>query len=273
MLPHYSALKVAEQFNILESLHPGRIDLGLGRAPGTDGITSLALQRNRRVPAIDDYADQIAELLAWFDDSFPESHPFRRVTLSPRPSAPPEVWLLTSSGWSARAAATFGVGIAFAHFISPDGGPEAIAQYRRDFSPRRDEDRPRTAVAIGVICAETDDEANRLASSSRLWRYRQRHLNIRGPVPSVEEALADPHDEPENLLGRGISRAIVGSPEHARDEIEALARLYDVDEVIVVTITYDHGARRRSYELLADVFDLDRPGGAVASARAEPATV
>ena len=220
MLPHYSALKVAEQFGMLETLHliTDRSP-GLGRAsPGSDGITSLALQRNRRAPASDDFAEQLAELLAWFEDSFPESHPFRPVTASPTPDAPPEIWLLTSSGWSARAAATFGVGIAFAHFISAEGGPQAIAQYKREFTPRHLDDRPKSSVAVGVVCADTDVEADRLASSARLWRYRQRQLGIRGPVPSVEDALADPHGAKDDAFASlGVAKSIVGSPAQARE--------------------------------------------------------
>jgi luciferase family oxidoreductase group 1 len=257
MLPHYSPLKVAEQFGLLETLHPGRIDLGIGRAPGSDRITSVALQRNRRTPVLDDFAEQIAELRAWFEGSFPDHHPFGAIAAAPIPAPPPPIWLLTSSGWSARAAASVGVGVAFAHFITPAGGPEAMARYRLEFVPAYAGDLPRTAVGVNVICADSDGEADRVASSARLWRHRISRLGIRGPVPTVEEALADPYqpDRPERAASE-IPTSVVGSPERARAEIEAIAAAYGVDEVIVVSITHDHAARRRSYELLAQIFEL-----------------
>jgi len=257
MLSHYSPLKVAEQFRLLEALHPGRIDLGIGRAPGSEQLAALALQRNREHPSSDDFIEQIAELLAWFDGSFPAGHPFSRLRATPIPEGAPELWLLSSSGYSAKVAAHFGAGLCFAHFISADGGPEAIETYRDLYRGDEDQDGPKASVAIGVICAESDDEAERLAESGRLWRFRQRRYGERGPVPSVVEALGYSYSESDRgLLEAGRGRAVVGGPERVRAEIEALATAYKVDEVVVVTITHDHDARRRSYELLAEMFSL-----------------
>jgi luciferase family oxidoreductase group 1 len=257
MLSHYSPLKVAEQFRVLEALHPGRIDLGIGRAPGSEQLAALALQRNREHPSSDDFIEQIAELLAWFDSSFPTEHPFSRLRATPIPDGAPELWLLSSSGYSAKVAAHFGAGLCFAHFISADGGPEAIETYRDLFRGDDEHDKPKASVAIGVICADSDEEAEHLAESGRLWRFRQRRYGERGPVPSVAEALAYSYsDIDRGLLEAGRGRAVVGGPERVRAEVEALALAYKVDEVVVVTITHDHGARRRSYELLAEMFSL-----------------
>ena len=257
MLSHYSPLKVAEQFRLLEALHPGRIDLGIGRAPGSEQLAALALQRNRQHPSSDDFVEQIAELRAWFEGSFPAEHPFSRLRATPVPDDAPELWLLSSSGYSAKVAAHFGAGLCFAHFISAEGGPEAIATYRELFRAADEGGEAKASVAISVICADSDDEAERLAESGRLWRFRQRRFGERGPVPPVTEALEYPYSAADRLLleaGRG--RAVVGGPERVRAELAALADTYEVDEVVVVTITHDHEARCRSYELLAEMFAL-----------------
>ena len=196
MLSHYSPLKVAEAFRMLESLHPGRIDLGLGRAPGSEPITAFALQRNRQHQNSDDFVDQLAELMAWLEESFPEQHPFSRITATPVPDAVPDVWLLSSSGYSSSVAAHFGTGLCFAHFISEEFGPEAIADYKSRFVPSVQHPSPAAAIGVGVICAETDDEAATLATSGhcggcnaekvrtarcRTWK-RQRCTNGRAPI-------------------------------------------------------------------------------------------
>ena len=257
MLPHYSALKVAEQFHVLSSLYPDRIDLGIGRAPGGAQLASIALQRNRQHPAGDDFLDQMAELRAWFGDRFPDEHPFAKMQPTPLPRTEPEIWLLSSSGYSVAAAAHYGVGICWAHFINADGGPEAMASYRAQFVALEETDRPLTSVAVTVICADTDEEAELLAASSRLRRLRMRRYGDSGPIPSVQEALAYPYSDSDlAFLESSKRQMIIGSPERAKADIEALAQAYGVDEVVVLTITHDHEARRRSYELLAKAFDL-----------------
>jgi luciferase family oxidoreductase group 1 len=256
MLPHYSPFKVAETFTILAGLYPGRIDLGIGRAAGTDPLTTYALQRDRRQAAPDDFPQQLAELLAYFDDSLPDDHPFHPLaaTLPGRPElATP--WLLGSSPQSAIWAGQLGLPYAFADFINPKGA-EIAALYRERFVAERGLDTPRTAVAAWILCAPTDEEAARLAASSRMTLTLLRRGQLI-PVPPPEKALEflSREGKPANgaLPGR---RAIIGSPSTVQAGIEALAGEYGAEEVIVVTITHDHGARRRSYELLAQVMGV-----------------
>jgi luciferase family oxidoreductase group 1 len=267
MLPHYSPLKVAETFSLLAGLFPGRIDLGLGRAAGTDPLTTFALQRDRRTAAPDDFPEQLAELLAYLEDDLPADHPFARLaaTLPGRPEAP-EPWLLGSSPQSAVWAAQLGLPYAFADFINP-AGAEIAAAYRARFTPGVRLDAPRTVVAAWAVCAEREEEAWRLAASSRMTFTLLRRGQLIA-VPPVETALrflaerSEDHRSP--APGR---RAIVGTPEQVRDGLEAVAREYGAEEVVVVTITHDHGARRRSYELIAEACGL-RPAPA-----AEPTAV
>jgi luciferase family oxidoreductase group 1 len=255
MLPHYSPLKVAESFSMLSGLYPGRIDLGLGRAPGSDQRTAVALQRDRRQLAPDDFPQQLAELLAYLDDSMPEDHPFAALAAS-LPGRPerPEPWLLGSSPQSGIWAAELGLPYAFADFIQL-GGAVIAARYRADFEASKWGASPRVAVAAAAICAETDAEAERLAASSRMaisLLYRGRLV----PVPPVEKALRFLAEE-RDLLPTG-RRLIVGSPPTVRRGLEAVAREYGAEEVLIVTITHDHAARRRSYELISEEMGLRR---------------
>jgi luciferase family oxidoreductase group 1 len=254
MLPHYSPLKVAETFSVLCGLYGDRIDLGIGRAPGTDPQTSFALQRDRRVQAIDDFPDQLAELMAYLDASFPEGHPLARLalTLPGRPISP-ELWLLGSSPQSAIWAGELGLPYSFADFINP-AGAEIAALYRERFIPSAALATPRLSIAVSTICAESDQEAERLAASSRMAIVQLRRGRP-GAVPPVEEAL-------DFLAGvvpsevTGARRFVVGSPERVRAGLEEVAAEYGASEVAVVTITYGHAARRRSYELIASAFGL-----------------
>jgi luciferase family oxidoreductase group 1 len=253
MLPHYSPLKVAETFSMLSALFPGRIDLGLGRAAGTSPGVAYALQRDRRQPAPDDFRDQLAELLAYFENRGPATGPFRQTASIHFES--PEPWLLGSSPQSGIWAAELGLPYVFADFINPNG--EAIAEYYRDhFQASERLQSPRVGVATWAICADTEEEAQRLASSMRmlmLMLYRGRLI----PVPSVETALAFLANEgmaAETLpVGR---RIIVGAPAKVRGMIEEVAADYRAEEVFIVNIMHDHTARKRSYELIANVFGL-----------------
>jgi luciferase family oxidoreductase group 1 len=268
MLPHYSPLKVAETFTILAALFPGRIDLGLGRASGTDPLTMFALQRDRRQASPDDFPQQLAELLAYLEDALPEDHPFHRLAATlPGLPALPEPWLLGSSPQSAIWAGELGLRYAFADFINP-GGAEIAALYRERFRPERDLSAARTAVAAWVLCAPTDEEARHLATSSRMTLTLLRRGELI-PVPSPEKAteflraegkLGGSQERSANgsLPGR---RGIIGSPETVRAELEQLVSEYGAEEAIVVTITHDHGARRRSYELVAEAFGLEPAAG------------
>jgi luciferase family oxidoreductase group 1 len=258
MLPHYSPLKVAESFTILAALFPDRIDLALGRAAGTDPLTTFALQRDRRQAAPDDFPQQLGELLAYFEDDLPEDHPFRHLaaTLPGRPYLPVP-WLLGSSEQSAIWAGELGLRYAFADFINPNGA-DIARLYRERFSPVRDLKAPRVAVGAWVLCAPTDEEAQYLASSSRMTFTQLRRgqlIAVPPPDQAVEFLERDARLTPSGEIpGR---RGIVGSPEKVRAGLEELASAYQADEVIVVTITYDHGMRRRSYELLAEAMSLE----------------
>jgi luciferase family oxidoreductase group 1 len=248
MLPHYSPLKVAEVFSMLAALYPGRIDLGLGRAPGSDRETMFALQRDRRQVAPDDFPEQLAELLAYLEDDFPDEHPLARLAALPGGPERPEVWLLGSSPQSAIWAGELGLPYVFADFINP-AGAEIAQLYRDRFVPSRRRETPFVGVAVSVVCAEDDNEAQRLASSARMAMTLLRQGRLI-PVPPIETALAffEEHAPPS---GR---RAVVGAPATVRAGLEEVVAAYGADEAMVVTITYDHEARRRSYELVADAF-------------------
>jgi luciferase family oxidoreductase group 1 len=251
MLPHYSPLKVAESFSVLSGLFPGRVDLGIGRASGTDPLTTFALQRDRRDAAPDDFPQQLAELLAYLGGTLPADHPFKRLESSLPGPERPDVWLLGSSLQSAIWAAELGLPYSFADFINP-GNADIAKHYVQACTAE-----PRVMVAAWVICADSDEEAQRLASSSRmtLTMLRQGRLI---PVPPVEKALRflETQGSGSSLGGR---RAILGSPTKVRARIEELASDYGAEEVMVVTITHSHEARRRSYELIADEFGLSPP--------------
>jgi luciferase family oxidoreductase group 1 len=256
MLPHYSPLKVAETFSLLSGLFPGRIDLALGRAAGTDPMTTFALQRDRRQAAPDDFPEQLTELLGYLNDTLPADHPFARMarTLPGRPYTP-EVWLLGSSPQSAIWAAELGLPYAFADFINPRGA-EIAALYRERFAEHahaHPESSPRTTVAVWVICAETDEEAQRLAASGRMAFTLLRRGQLVA-VPPPEKALR--FLEHEQLSGepRAERRTVVGSPETVRKQLQQVVEDYGAEEAIAVCITYEHEARRRSYELLAEAF-------------------
>jgi luciferase family oxidoreductase group 1 len=257
MLPHYSPFKVAETFTVLAGLFPGRIDLGIGRAAGTDPLTTFALQRDRRQASPDDFPQQLAELLAYLDDSLPDDHPFRHLAamLPGRPELPVP-WLLGSSPQSGIWAAQLGLPYAFADFINAEGA-DIARHYREQFEPSRDLQAARTAVAVWALAAPTEDEAVYLSTSSRMaFTLLRRNQLI--PVPPPEKAVEFLTREGKSLNGaRPGRRSIVGSPEKVRAEIETVASEYGADEVIVVTITHDHQARRRSYELIADAFGLE----------------
>jgi luciferase family oxidoreductase group 1 len=254
MLPHYSPLKVAETFSMLSGLFPGRIDLGIGRAAGTSPMVAYALQRDRRQPAPNDFREQLDELLALLSNRPVPDNRFARLA-SVR-FASPEVSLLGSSPDSAVWAAELGLPYVFADFINPDGAMIA-RYYREQFSASETLKAPRTSVACWVICADTDEEAARLAYSFRMMMT----LLFRGQsiaVPTVEHAERflleeglDPARTPPNR------RIITGTPERVRAAIEALARDYQAEEVLIVNIMHDHLARRRSYELIAGVFGMD----------------
>lgn len=258
MLPHYSPLKVAETFRMLHALYPGRIDLGVGRAPGGTPLDTFALQRYRgQQLSSDDFPQQLLELLAFLNRDFPAKHPFSRLTVSPDMPGCPEVWLLGSSLWSAAAAARFGLRYAFAHFIDSNPTRAALEHYFAHFTSSKELATPYGMVSPGVICAETDAEAERLLTSARLFRRRIRQGDVR-PIPTPEEAIAElraspgaPSAEPGDW-----PRYFTGTPERVRDQLIDMAGVLRVDELMIVTVVHDHRARMRSYELLAEAFNL-----------------
>jgi luciferase family oxidoreductase group 1 len=248
MLPHYSPLKVAENFSTLAALYPDRIDLGIGRAAGTDLLTALALQRDRRKRSPDDFANHLDEVLAYLQDRMARL----AKTLPGRPYRP-DLWLLGSSSQSAIWAAERGLPYAFADFINPSGATYA-AKYRENFVPSDSLAEPRVAVAAWAICAETDDEAMRLSASFRMLMTLM-HRGQLIPVPPVEEALRFLAAESGPMTALPAHRRIIaGSRATVRAGIEAVAREYGAEEVLIVNILYDHAARRRSYELIASEF-------------------
>ena len=261
MLPNHPPLRVAEQFRVLAGLFPGRIDLGIGRAPGTDQLTALALRRTREAVVADDFPAQLAELLAFANEEFPDNHPFRAITAVPGDVPLPPIFLLGSSGYSAQYAAAIGVGFAHAHHIGPVDAVPAMLMYRAEFSPSGKPDgleKPWAILAIAAICAETDEQADELASSLDLSFLRLR-AGRRGPVPSLEEARAYAYTDVEREQVRANrGRFFIGSPETVRAQIEELAGRTQADEVMVTTNVHSHEARVRSYELLAGAFGLPR---------------
>jgi luciferase family oxidoreductase group 1 len=270
MLTHYSAFKVAETFRVLHALYPGRIDLGIGRAPGGSPLESYALRRNRDLNP-DDFPAQLSELLAFLHKDFPADHRFGKIRVAPDMPGAPEVWLLGSSLWSAEAAAQFGLPYNFAHFIDPNKTREAIETYRASFRPAHFGQFPHAMLALGVICAETEAEAERLASSARLLFRRIRQGNT-APIAAPDDAIAELAQIPDSVFAQWFPeggewpRYVVGTPESVRRKLSAMAEALKLDEIMVVTIVHDHAARVRSYELLAEAFDLESETGAATEA-------
>ena len=253
MLPHYSPLHVAESFSILSALNPERIDLGIGRAPGTDQVTTFALLRDRgRLPP-DDFAQQLTELLGYLEGTLPENHPFKRLEALPGSPERPEVWLLGSSPQSAIWAGELGLPYSFADFINPQGA-ELARSYRDRFQHSERLAAPKLSVGVMAICAETDEEAERLAASGKMAFSMMRQGRLI-PVPPVDKALRYLETRERKPGGSG-RRGVIGSPAKVRAGIEAIAAEYGAEEAVVVTITHDHQARRRSYELIAEAFGL-----------------
>jgi luciferase family oxidoreductase group 1 len=261
MLPHYTPLKVAEVFRTLHALYPGRVDLGIGRAPGGGPVEALALKRERKTRMPDDFPEQVSELLSFLDHgeaghNFPEAHPFAGIRVSPEMPGGPDVWMLGSSMWSAAAAVEFGLPYSFAHFFSPVHTRAAIETYRRGFSASAYRKEAEATVAVGVICAETQEEAEFLSSSVRVLQRRIR-VGDRRPVASPEDALRELRLLGEMPVEEGEwPRYFVGTPSLVREQLEQMAGELGIGELIVNTIVWDQAKRLRSYELLAEVFGL-----------------
>lgn len=255
MLSHYSPLKVAENFKLLENLYPGRIDLGIGRAPGSDGLTAAALAYGSEV-GIEYFPTKIADMVAFLDDEIPATKPFRDVRATPAVDQSPEVWLLGSSDQSAAYAAHFGLAYSFAHFIAPQVTGPVLKYYRDAFKPSDNLAAPRANAGVFVICADTQEEADYLAASRDLWRLRLnqgQHL----PYAHPDEALAYDYSAQERrIVEANKANRFTGTPESLRDQLSAFAEEHGFEELLVLTITHNFETRMRSYQLLADAFEL-----------------
>jgi luciferase family oxidoreductase group 1 len=242
MLPNHVSLVVAEQFGMLEALHPGRIDLGIGRAPGTDQVTASALRRAPEGLSADDFPEQLTDL-----------HPFAAITAVPGQGNMPSMWLLGSSGYSAQVAGLLGLPFAFAHHFSPANTLPALALYRQNFRPSATLEAPYAMVAAAVVGAESDERARWLAAPSALSFLRLRSGRP-GPLPSPEEAAAYPYTELDQaIIGDRQASNIIGSPETVRKRLEDLLEATRADELMITTTTFDPADRLRSFELVAQI--------------------
>jgi len=259
MLPNHAPLVIAEQFGTLHALHPGRIDLGLGRAPGTDQATARALRRADVDP--DDFPQQVAELIAFLDDDFPEGHPYQRIHAVPgeanvRGVGRPPIWLLGSSGFSAQLAALWGLPFAFAHHFSAANTLPALELYRSNFRPSEVLDRPYALIGVNAVAADTDEAALRLARTGALSMLRLRRGQP-GPVPTPEEAESYPYSPvDQEIIDGWLANVVYGSPETVRRGLDALQERTAADELMITTNVHGGEARLRSYELIAQAYKM-----------------
>ncbi len=258
MLPNHTPLKVAETFRVLQALHPGRIDLGIGRAPGTDPRTALALRRSKDALGADDFPEQLDELLAFSGEGtgFLAGHPFRPVRATPTDVSLPPIWLLGSSDYSALEAARRGMGFAFAHHINPAFAIPAIEGYRANFVPSKQLTEPQVILTTSVICAETDERAEDLATSMALAWVRLR-TGRSAPLAPPEEAKAHVSTYAEQeIMHEYRARQIVGRPEMVHEQLLNLVKKTGADELMLSVIVYGYENRAKAYSLLAEAFGL-----------------
>jgi len=256
MLPNHAPLMVAERFKILEALFPGRIDLGIGRAPGTDPITSIALRRRQQADTDDDFLERFQELLLFAQDGFPEGHPFRQVHAMPSDVPLPPIYLLGSSDYSAEVAAAIGGGFAFAHHFASHDAVAAMTSYRSHFKPSPALPAPHAILAAAVVTADTDADAERLAATVDL-NFVRRSKGEYLPLASPDEAAAYPYTPVDReRIKYNRTRLFVGAPATVRARLDPLLAATQADELMITTMIYDHAARRHSYELMAASFEL-----------------
>jgi luciferase family oxidoreductase group 1 len=257
MMPNHSALKVAENFRMLEAIAPGRVDLGMGRAPGTDRLTASVLNPSNQFRE-QDFIEQLYDLRNYFHDTGEPGTPQARVRAIPQVKSVPDMWLLSSSGESGIFAAHFGMGMSFAHFINPIGGPEAVARYRERFQPSEDMQQEHANVAIFVFCSEDEDKIMRHQALMD-YRFNQFEKGA-GLTPAgyedIKHIVYSPGEQERILHNR--KRVITGTPGQMKIKLTKLAKDYDVDEIVAVTITEDFEDRLTSYRLLAEVFDIGK---------------
>ncbi len=259
MLPHYSALKVAEQFRVLEAIAPGRIDLGLGRAPGSDRLTARALNPHASHGA-DDFPQQIVDLQHWLEGRrLPESHPYRAITAQPQGPTSPELWILGSSAYGAQLAAHLGLPYAFAYFFSDGQGVEqALALYRDNYRPSERFPVPQATICVWALAAATEQEAQRQLMTREHWRVRFEQ-GLLGPLVAPDEAAAYPFSPAEAArVAQLRANAMVGTPEQVAARIRSVAGSLELDHIVVNTWAYEDQVRHDSYTLLAQAFNLQQ---------------
>jgi luciferase family oxidoreductase group 1 len=257
MLPNHSALKVAESFSTLETLYPQRVDLGIGRAPGTDGNTALALRRSLKAVQYDDFPEQLEELLSYFSSGFSEDHPFSQIKLTPPITSFPEIYMLGSSDGGMRFASKYGLGFTFAAHISPDYAVPVLRMYHNQFQPSIFMPQPKSIISIMAIAAETEEEANYLAGPLELQWMRWNTGVFQLPPPTLEEASSYRYSPQEEAVRRSNKgRFIVGRTDQVAERLRRLAKDTLSDEVMILQMVPDMDARKHSMELLAVEFDL-----------------
>lgn len=258
MLPNHSPLKVVENFSLLESLHPGRIDLGIGRAPGTDGMTALALRRSREAVTTYDFPEQFAELLAFFTNNFPDEHPFSKISATAEESIP-DLFMLGSSDGGMRFAAEYGLGFAFAAHINPKLAIPMLRTYRERFKPSQFLSKPKGILALIVVCADTEERARQLALPAQLQWARWGTGNYKLPPPSLEDAISHSFSTAEDAVTKeNDGRFVIGTPSQVKEQLESLAEEAMVDEIMILNMIPDTQAREQSFHLIAKAFQLAR---------------
>ncbi len=250
MLSHYSPLKVAENFKVLEALHPNRIDLGLGRAPGSDARTAYAFQSTGSASGSENYLESLLALRQLLSGKTIQSGPLSGVEALPTTASVPEMWLLASSDGSASVAAHCGLPLSWAHFINGDGAT-VCDLYRQHYSPSEEHPDPSVSVGVSVLCADSKEDAQQMLSSLELWRSS----GLRGPIPDTSN-IKDVNEEFNDLRFHSPSRPmVIGTPDRVKGQLCAIADTYEAEELLLVTICYSHSQRLRSYELIAEAFN------------------
>jgi len=254
MLPNHAPLMVAERFKVLEALYPGRIDLGLGRAPGTDPATSYMLRRRQGISEEDDFLERFQELMLLETRGFPEGHPFYKVRAMPSDVPLPPIFLLGSSDYSAQLAGQIGAAFAFAHHFATFDAVEAMRLYRDNFRASLSHEEPYAILATHVVCADSDTEAERLATTVEL-NFVRRAKGEYLPLASPEEAASYAYTQVDRArIAQNASRLTVGAPATVKARLEPLLAATQADELMVTAMIFDHTARKHSYELLAQAF-------------------
>ncbi|WLR52659.1 LLM class flavin-dependent oxidoreductase [Bacillus tianshenii] len=250
LLPYYKPYKVAENFHLLETLYPARIDLGIGRAPGGSAEVSMALSDNY-LQQVNEMPDKIKELQSFLNDRFSPDHPSSKIKAVPIPNDKPSLWLLGTGKKSAKMAAENGTAYVYGHFMSNVNGDEIIKNYREQFTPHNGS-KPYVMIAVSVICAETTKQAEELALSQLFWHILVEKEGYSSGIPSIKEAQSYPYTEKDiNKMKEHREKMIAGSPSEVKEQLRLLKDTYHADEVMILTITHDYSARAKSYELIA----------------------